>query len=92
MNADFFKAALDELEQAVAKLARQNPAGYRAHPKMRLLRQFTKPLLESWLGASQRDCWRDQAAADQRLRTSARNCSRFDRIARRVLAGTSVSS
>jgi len=32
-----FKAALDELEQAVTKLAQQDPPGYKAHPKTRLL-------------------------------------------------------
>ena len=32
-----FKAALDELEAVVAKLARDNPTGYEAHPKTRLL-------------------------------------------------------
>jgi len=32
-----FKAALDELEQTVSKLAQQDPAGYKAHPKTRLL-------------------------------------------------------
>ncbi len=32
-----FKAALDELEAAVTKLAADDPGGYRAHPKARLL-------------------------------------------------------
>lgn len=32
-----FKVALDELEQTVAKLARSDPAGYKTHPKTRLL-------------------------------------------------------
>jgi toxin YhaV len=32
-----FKAALDELEAVVTKLAAADPAGYRAHPKTKLL-------------------------------------------------------
>ena len=32
-----FKAALDELEAEVSKLAVDNPAGYRSHPKAKLL-------------------------------------------------------
>jgi hypothetical protein len=28
-----FKAALDELEQTVAKLAKRDPAAYKTHPK-----------------------------------------------------------
>jgi toxin YhaV len=32
-----FKAALDELEAAVTKLAADDPTGYRSHPKTRLL-------------------------------------------------------
>lgn len=32
-----FKAALDELEAVVTKLAKVDPAGYTAHPKTRLL-------------------------------------------------------
>lgn len=32
-----FKVALDELEQIVATLAAQDPAGYKTHPKTRLL-------------------------------------------------------
>ena len=32
-----FKAALDELEQAVTKLAQQHPTEYKSHPKTRLL-------------------------------------------------------
>jgi toxin YhaV len=32
-----FKAALDELEAAVTKLAAEDPAGYKSHPRTRLL-------------------------------------------------------
>ena len=32
-----FKAALDELEAEVTRLAKQDPAGYKTHPKTRLL-------------------------------------------------------
>ena len=32
-----FKAALDELEATVTKLARDDPVGYKTHPKTRLL-------------------------------------------------------
>lgn len=32
-----FKAALDDLEAAVVAIAASNPAGYRAHPKTKLL-------------------------------------------------------
>jgi toxin YhaV len=32
-----FKAALDNLEQAVTKLAQQHPTAYKSHPKTRLL-------------------------------------------------------
>lgn len=32
-----FKAALDELEAAVTQLALDNPKGYKAHPKTKLL-------------------------------------------------------
>jgi toxin YhaV len=32
-----FKAALDELETAVTKLAAEDPAGYKSHPRTRLL-------------------------------------------------------
>lgn len=42
-----FKAALDELEQAVTKLAKQNPAGYRAHPKTRLLAFIYKAITQA---------------------------------------------
>ena len=37
-----FKAALDELEQAVTKLAQQNPTEYKSHPKTRLLASVYK--------------------------------------------------
>ena len=37
-----FKAALDELEQAVTKLAAQYPDEYKAHPKTRLLASIYK--------------------------------------------------
>lgn len=37
-----FKAALDDLEQAVTKLARQYPAEYKSHPKTRLLASVYK--------------------------------------------------
>lgn len=42
-----FKAALDELEQAVTKLARQNPTGYKAHPKTRLLASIYKAITQT---------------------------------------------
>lgn len=42
-----FKAALDELEQAVTKLARQDPAGYKSHPKTRLLASIYKAITQS---------------------------------------------
>lgn len=32
-----FQAALDELESAVAQLAKRDPSGYKAHPKTKLL-------------------------------------------------------
>lgn len=41
-----FKAALDELERAVAKLARQDPTGYQAHPKTRLLASVYKVITQ----------------------------------------------
>lgn len=41
-----FKAALDELEQAVTRLARQDPAGYKAHPKTRLLASVHKVITQ----------------------------------------------
>lgn len=37
-----FKAALDDLEQVVAKLAEQNPAEYKSHPEARLLASVYK--------------------------------------------------
>ena len=37
-----FKAALDELEQVVTKLAEQNPDEYKSHPKTRLLASVYK--------------------------------------------------
>jgi toxin YhaV len=42
-----FKAALDELEQTVAKLARQDPGGYKAHPKTRLLASIYKAITQT---------------------------------------------
>lgn len=42
-----FKAALDELEQTVAKLARQHPDGYKAHPKTRLLASIYKAITQT---------------------------------------------
>lgn len=42
-----FKAALDELEQAVAKLAQQDPAGYKSHPKTRLLASLYKAVTQT---------------------------------------------
>ena len=39
-----FKAALDELEQTVTKLARQDPSGYKSHPKTRLLASVYKAI------------------------------------------------
>lgn len=37
-----FKEALDELEQTVTQLARQQPAAYKSHPKTRLLASVYK--------------------------------------------------
>ena len=37
-----FKAALDELEADVTRLAKQDPRGYKAHPKTRLLASVYK--------------------------------------------------
>lgn len=37
-----FKAALDDLEQAVTKLAQQHPTEYKSHPKTRLLASMYK--------------------------------------------------
>lgn len=42
-----FKAALDELEQTVAKLARQQPSKYKAHPKTRLLASVYKAITQT---------------------------------------------
>lgn len=42
-----FKVALDELEQAVTKLAKQNPAGYKSHPKTRLLASIYKAITQT---------------------------------------------
>ena len=42
-----FKIALDELELAVTKLAKQNPAGYKSHPKTRLLASIYKAITQS---------------------------------------------
>jgi toxin YhaV len=41
-----FKAALDELEQIVTELAQQNPAGYKAHLKTRLLASVYKAITQ----------------------------------------------
>lgn len=41
-----FKAALDELETSVTKLALQSPAGYKAHPKTRLLASVYKAITQ----------------------------------------------
>jgi len=41
-----FKAALDELEQTVTKLAALDPAGYRSHPKTRLLASIYKAITQ----------------------------------------------
>ena len=41
-----FKAALDELEQAVTKLAQQDPTDYKAHPKTRLLASVYKVITQ----------------------------------------------
>jgi len=43
----FFKVALDELEQTVTKLAAQDPAGYKSHPKTRLLASIYKAITET---------------------------------------------
>lgn len=42
-----FKAALDELEQTVAKLARQQPSKYKSHPKTRLLATVYKAITQT---------------------------------------------
>lgn len=41
------KAALDELEQTVGKLARQDPDGYKAHPRTRLLASIYKAITQT---------------------------------------------
>jgi toxin YhaV len=41
-----FKVALDELEQAVTKLAQQDPNGYKTHPKTRLLASVFKAITQ----------------------------------------------
>jgi toxin YhaV len=41
-----FKAALDELEETVTKLAQQDPSGYRTHPKTRLLASLFKAITQ----------------------------------------------
>lgn len=42
-----FKAALDELEQTVAKLAKESPDSYRKHPKTHLLACVYKAITHS---------------------------------------------
>lgn len=42
-----FKAALDELEQSVAKLARKSPTEYKSHPKTRLLASIYKAITQT---------------------------------------------
>ena len=41
-----FKAALDELEEAVTELAAQDPTGYKHHPKTKLLASVYKAITE----------------------------------------------
>ena len=41
-----FKAALDELEADVTRLARQDPRGYKTHPKTRLLASVYKSITQ----------------------------------------------
>lgn len=41
-----FKVALDELEQAATRLALQDPLGYKAHPKTRLLASVYKAVTQ----------------------------------------------
>lgn len=41
-----FKAALDDLEEIVTKLAQQDPDGYKAHPKTRLLASVYKAMTQ----------------------------------------------
>jgi toxin YhaV len=42
-----FAAALDEMEAQVAALARRNPAGYKSHPKTRLLTSVYKAISQA---------------------------------------------
>lgn len=42
-----FKAALDELEQTVTRLAKQNPTEYKSHPKTRLLASVYKAIAQT---------------------------------------------
>jgi len=42
-----FKAALDELERTVAKLAKRDPAAYKSHPKTRLLASVYKAMTQT---------------------------------------------
>jgi toxin YhaV len=41
-----FKAALDELEDAVRKLSQRDPDGYKSHPKTRLLASIYKAITQ----------------------------------------------
>lgn len=41
-----FKAALDEIEAVVAKLAQDDPSGYKAHPKARLLASVYRAVMQ----------------------------------------------
>ena len=41
-----FKAALDELEATVSRLAEADPSGYKAHPKTRLLASIYRAVTE----------------------------------------------
>ena len=41
-----FQAALDELEAAVSQLATQDPKGYKAHPKTKLLASIYRAITE----------------------------------------------
>jgi len=42
-----FAAALDELENGVTALAKKDPAGYRTHPKTRLLASIHKAIMQT---------------------------------------------
>ena len=42
-----FAAALDELEAQVTELARRDPAGYKSHPKTRLLASLHKAITQA---------------------------------------------